>query len=82
MPSAKVSTVKPICLAIGCTVSKSYLREHGGHAQVVRDAIGSKKAYARPRSPLDGLTQPLATLAKAELRDVLGQDVLAGDTRT
>ena len=77
MPYANKSTVAPICLAIGCTVSKSYLRERKGHVQVVRDAIGSRKAYARPRSPLDGLAQPLATLAIEELRDMLGQHVLA-----
>ena len=85
MPYAKPSMVGPICLAIGCTISKSYLRERstrasmGARRKVARDAIGSRKAYARPHSPLDGLAQPLATLAKEELRDMLGQHVLAGE---
>ena len=69
----------PICLAIGCTVSNSYLGKRKGHAQVAKDAIGCKMSYnEQPRSPLDGLAQPLATLAKEELRDMLGQHVLAG----
>ena len=67
----------PICLAIGCTVSNSYLGKRKGHAQVARDAIGSRKAHAQPHSPLDGLAQPLATLAKEELRDMLSKHVLA-----